>query len=36
MKYGPIAIPLSAGGGAFVVVKVYISEYAPSPASLLA
>lgn len=28
--------PLSAGGGALVVVKLTVSEYGPCPASLLA
>ena len=29
-------LPLNAGGGALVVVNVYVSEYGPQPASLLA
>jgi len=30
------SIPFNAGGGALVVEKVYVSEYGPLPASLLA
>lgn len=34
--FNKVVLPFIGGGGAFVVVKVYVSEYGPLPASLLA